>query len=160
VDKPVLNVFRMAGMMRGDRVQVSGSAALPADAIIRNGVRANPDIDALAVASGGEISVMAWSYHDDDVPAGPSKVTVEIRHVTGKRLLLSHYRIDETHSNAWTAWKKMGSPQNPTPAQFAELEAAGQLQLLDSPHYVNANNGTVKIDLTLPRQSISLLQLR
>jgi beta-xylosidase len=30
------------------------------------------------------------------------------------RVLLRHYRIDETHSNAWTAWKKMGSPQQPS----------------------------------------------
>ncbi len=49
------------------------------------------------------------------------------------RVLLQQYRIDDHHSNAYTVWKEMGSPQNPTPEQYAKLQAAGQLQLLDSP---------------------------
>jgi xylan 1,4-beta-xylosidase len=75
------------------------------------------------------------------------------------RVLLRHYRIDQTHSNAWTVWKQMGSPQKPTPEQYAALESAGQLQLLDSPHWVEAKGGEVKVDLLLPRQGVSLLQL-
>ena len=47
-------------------------------------------------------------------------------------VLLKHYRIDERHSNAYTAWKELGSPQNPTPEQMARLEAAGA-RLLNPP---------------------------
>ena len=61
-----------------------------------------------------------------------------------KRVLLEHYRIDETHSNAYTAWKNMGSPQAPTPEQYGELKAAGQLQL---PHFARvARRGKRKSD--------------
>ncbi len=39
IDKPVLNFFRMAGMMRGDRVKTTSSGAVAIDAMVRSGVR-------------------------------------------------------------------------------------------------------------------------
>ncbi len=71
---------------------------------------------------------------------------------------MRHYRIDDTHSNAWTAWKKMGSPQSPTPEQYAALEAAGQLELLESPRWIEAKGGAA-MEFELPRQGVSLIQL-
>ena len=52
----------------------------------------------------------------------------------------------------------MGSPQNPTPEQYAKLEAAGQLELLESPRWVTARAGAVDVSFELPRQGISLVQ--
>jgi xylan 1,4-beta-xylosidase len=161
IDKPVLNLFRMAGLMHGDRVKTGSTNAIASASILKEGVRGNPDIDALAVSSEREISVLAWNYHDDDLPGPEANVQL---HITGlpagaKRVLLRHYRIDETHSNAWTAWKLMGSPQNPTPEQYAALEAAGQLQLLSSPRYIDPGQKDAKLDFTLPRQGVSLVQL-
>ena len=76
-----------------------------------------------------------------------------------KKVLLEHYRIDDTHSNAFTAWKAMGSPQSPTAAEYAKLKAAGQLQLLTSPEWLDVNRGTVTIATALPRQATSLIHL-
>jgi len=161
VDKPVLNVFRMEGMMRGDRVKVSSAGQIPLDSLMKDGVRGNPDIDAFATRSDRDISVLAWNYHDDDLPAPPAAVTLEVSGIpTGvQRVLVRHFRIDETHSNAWTVWKQMGSPQQPNPEQFKTLEAAGQLQLLDSPRWIEARAGAVKLDTALPRQAVSLIQI-
>ncbi len=69
------------------------------------------------------------------------------------------YRIDRDRSNAYTIWKWMGSPQNPTPEQYARLEAAGQLQLLTSPEWVNSKDGKVELSFSLPRQAVSLIQV-
>ena len=161
IDKPVLNVFRMAALMRGDRVKTESSGRAPLDTILAEGVRGNPDVDALAVRSDRGISVLAWNYHDDDVPAPEAKVRLEIAGVPGTatRVLVRHYRIDEAHSNAWTAWKAMGSPQHPTPEQYARLEAAGQLQLADSPRWVDVRDGATKLEFSLPRQAVSLIEL-
>jgi xylan 1,4-beta-xylosidase len=52
----------------------------------------------------------------------------------------------------------MGSPQQPTPEQYAVLEAAGQLQELESPRWIDRAKET-NIDLRLPRQAVSLVQL-
>ena len=161
IDKPVLNLFRMAARMRGDRVAVDSSGAVPVATIQAAGVRgANPDVDAIAVRSDREISVLVWNYHDDDVPGPEAAVQLQISGLpaNAKRATLRHYRIDETHSNAWTAWKNMGSPQQPTPEQYKTLEAAGQLQELKPPAAVTIA-APMKLDLQLPRQAISLVQL-
>ncbi len=161
VDKPVLNVFRMAGYFAGDRVAAASSAEVAADDIVKAGVRAQPDIDAFATKSAHEAAVMLWNYHDDDVPAPAAQVTVKIAGLPAgvRRVRLEHFRIDETHSNAYTVWKAMGSPQDPTPEQYAQLRAAGQLQLLTSPEWLDVSSGAVTIQTDLPRQAISLLHL-
>lgn len=162
VDKPVLNVFRMAGLMSGDRVSATSTGAIPVNDIVQNGVRQQPDIDAFATKASREAAVMLWNYHDDDVPAPSAEVKVTISGIPAgvKRVLLEHYRIDDTHSNSYTLWKQMGSPQSPTPDQYARLQAAGQLELLTSPKWLDVSNGQVVIDTNLPRQATSLLHLK
>jgi len=56
------------------------------------------------------------------VPAEAAPVSVTVAGLPTDRVLLQHYRIDQAHSNAWEAWKAMGSPQAPTAEQYAELE--------------------------------------
>jgi len=75
-------------------------------------------------------------------------------------VLVTHYRIDDTYSNAYTAWKAMGSPQHPTTAQYAELKSKDGLQLLTSPEWLDVVNGQLKVSTEMPRQSISLLHLK
>jgi xylan 1,4-beta-xylosidase len=163
IDKPVLNLFRMAGLMAAtpgaNRVAVESSGRVQLAAMEKDGVRGTPDIDALAVHSDRGISVLVWNYHDDDLPGPDATVQIEIAGLAGsKRALLHHYRIDDTHSNAWTVWKKMGSPQQPDPEQYAALEAAGQLQELESPHWIELG-APLKLSIRLPKQGVSLLQL-
>jgi xylan 1,4-beta-xylosidase len=43
--------------------------------------------------------------------------------------------------------------------QHAELEAAGQLMLLESPQWMRTSGGAVEINFELPRQAVSLLEL-
>ena len=76
------------------------------------------------------------------------------------RVLLEHYRLDDTHSNAYTVWLAMGSPQHPTAKQYSELQAAGQLQLLSSPDWLDVTNGQVRIATEMPRQGTSLMHLK
>src|SRR6185503_3342997 len=127
IDKPVLNVFRMAALMSGERVSTTSTGQVPLDDILKAGVRQSPDIDALATRSGHEAAVMLWNYHDDDLPAPGAQVQVAISGIPAgvHRVLLQHYRIDEHRSNAYTVWKAMGSPQQPTPEQYAKLKEAG-----------------------------------
>jgi xylan 1,4-beta-xylosidase len=104
---------------------------------------------------------MVWNYHDADRPAPSSPVTVTVRGLPPavRRVRLIHYRLDDSHSNAYTVWKAMGSPQRPTPEQVAKLKAQDGLQLLESPRWLVVSAGTVIISADLPRQAISLLQL-
>ena len=94
--------------------------------------------------------------------AGPdAEVALTLDHLplSGREAKLQHFRVDEDHSNAFTAWKKLGSPQPPTPEQYAQLERAGQLAALDSPKPLRVENGRATVKFKLPRQAVSLLQL-
>jgi xylan 1,4-beta-xylosidase len=53
----------------------------------------------------------------------------------------------------------MGSPQPPSAAQYAELELAGRLQVLESPRRIEVTNGKTVVTFTLPRQGVSLVKV-
>jgi len=159
VDKPVLNVFRMFGMMSGTRVAVSGGVYDPF--MIRDsGVKASaPDINALASKDKNGISIMVWNYHDDDLPAKASQVRLDVSGVVSSRILVHEYRIDKENSNSYEVWKNMDSPQKPTPEQYEILEHAGALKMFASPYWTDAKDGVIKLSLDLPRQGVSLIRL-
>ncbi len=161
LDKPVLNAFRMFGMLGNERVQATSSAAVPTAHVALNGVRGSADINAVATRKEHEVEILVWNYHDDDIPApaAPIDLLVEGLPANINRALSEHFRIDDEHSNAFTAWKAMGSPQSPSSTQYEALERAGQLQLLNSPAWIPIERGTARRQFVLPRQGVSLVRI-
>ena len=102
---------------------------------------------------------MIWNYHDDDIKEKAEQVDLTLKNLPMSTATLTHYRIDDEHSNAYEAWKKMGSPQNPDSAQIAALEKEGQLQMLGKPEKINIKAGQYKMELLLPRQGVSLIKI-
>ncbi|MCC7377325.1 MAG: hypothetical protein IT581_21865 [Verrucomicrobiales bacterium] len=158
---PVLNVFRMYGQMKGERVAVESTAAVSLDEILREGVRRVPDVSGLAAVEGKRLAVMVWHYHDDDVMGASARVALTIRGLPGTRdsARLEHWRIDENHSNAYAAWKRLGSPLAPNRRQYDELMAASRLTRLNgAPGSANVSaQGEVRLEFDLPRQGTSLV---
>ena len=160
IAKPVLNTFRMLGQMSGDRVQTTSSAGLTVQEIRDKGVRGAPDISALAARSSRSATVLIWNYHDDDLPAPAAPVTLTIDGLPAGHATVTHARIDETHSNSYSAWVKMGSPQAPTPTQYAELERASELQALRPARQATiGDDGRVTETFDLPRKSVSFVKV-
>ena len=159
VDKPVLNVFRMLGMMNGTRVAVTSDNALSAADIIANGVRDRNDVNAIATRSENSICVLVWNYNDDDISYISSHVKLSLRGISGDQLLLQHYRVDHRFSNSFEVWKQLGKPQNVTPEEYDVLERAGQLQGIESPKWIGVNDGVTELEFDLPRQGVSLLRM-
>lgn len=159
IDLPVLNVFRMFSRMSGQRLAVESSAEVPLDAILRDGVRGAPDVGALASLAPRQLAVMLWHYHDDDLPGPAAHVTLQLEKlaVADGPARLTHFRIDDSHSNAFAAWKRLGSPLAPNEPQYAQLQAAGQLAEMDGGETVHRERGRATVTLTLPRQAVSLL---
>ena len=129
---------------------------------MKEGVRGKPDVGALASRDAKKVTVLAWHYHDDDIAGAPANITLALEGLalgTGTARL-THYRIDAAHSNAYTAWQKMGSPAAPTPAQYKMLEAASELARLDgAPATVAVTDGKATLPIALPRQAVSLVVL-
>lgn len=160
VDKPVLNVFRMFGMMKGKRIKIQGDHMYPVKTVIDSGLRgAHTDIGALATKDKKEVAVMVWNYHDDDIRDAGNTVKVTINDLPANTVTLTQYRIDEQHSNSYEAWKKMGSPQTPTATQIEELQKAGQLQTMGKPIAIPVKSGRLSTEIILPRQGVALLKM-
>jgi xylan 1,4-beta-xylosidase len=156
---PVLNVFRMFGLMGGQRLAVESSAEVGLEKIRTEGVRGKPDVAALACRHNGRLCVMLWHFHDDDVPGPAAEIEMSLSRLpeADGPLLLQHFRIDQYHSNAYETWKRMGSPQRPTPVQYDELERSSHLALLTSPQWLRPADGKLTLRFALPRQAVSLL---
>lgn len=74
-------------------------------------------------------------------------------------LRVRHYRIDASHSNTFSVWKEMGSPQQPSPTQRLRLERAGQLEEMTPPTAQRTPKGEWSLTLHLPRHAVSLLEV-
>jgi xylan 1,4-beta-xylosidase len=162
LDKPVLNVFRLFSKMHGRRLAVQSDHAIALEDILKSGVRAQPDVSALASIDKDAVFIMLWHYHDDDVPGPAAEITVNLAGIDtskNRAKLAEYFRIDQDSGNAFAAWKKMGSPQQPTPKQYAQLEKAGQLSPSGPPGTLPVENGNAILRLTLPRQGVSLLKV-
>ena len=159
VAKPVLNVFRMLGQMSGSRVATESTNGLSLEEVRDRSVRGEPDISALASRDSRSAAVLVWNYHDDDLTAAASEVTLTIEGLPAGRPMVSHYRVDQTHSNAYTVWKSMGSPPTPSSSQRATLEKAGQLEMLNPPQRMTVTDGKLVITFSLPRQGVSLVKV-
>jgi xylan 1,4-beta-xylosidase len=150
----------MFGMMQGNRVSLTSSHGYDLRTALDSSFRKTySDINGLACKDVHDATVMLWNYHDDDVKADAETVSLKIKGLPAKRVLLQHYRIDGAHSNSYELWKKMGSPQNPSDEQIATLEKAGQLELLTSPEWIKTTNGEATISFILPRQGVSLVRV-
>jgi xylan 1,4-beta-xylosidase len=175
IDKPVLNVFRLFGMLGGSRADqtsarnalpgaawlaTESTGALPLDEVVKNSVTAAPDINAVATRRGREVDVLLWNYHDADVQAPPAQVHLTVDGLSGKSAVSSEFRMDETHSNAYRAWQQMGSPPHPTPDQIDQLQKAAALEETEPDHPVPILDHKTEIDLTLPRQGVVLVRLQ
>ena len=93
------------------------------------------------------------------MPVPPARVTLSVRlppgHGEGARL--THFRVDDTHSNAYAAWLALGSPAAPDAAQRARLEDAMRLATLSTAGRVDAPGGVVTVQTELPRFGVSLV---
>lgn len=159
IDKPVLNVFRMFSKMDGLRLPVSSDYAVSLPDMLRSGVRGKPDVSALAAMNGKKMTVLVWHYHDDDLRGPDAEVRVDLLGVPQGLPQIKRYLIDETHSNSFTAWQAMGSPQQPTAEQIAELEEACKLaEIKEDPRYIEEGKNAAVL-VTLPRQGVTLLEM-
>ena len=133
----------------------------PLEEIISKGVRGSPDVGTLASRNDKQIAIMVWHYHDDDLVGPDAAIELKVRGVpeSVKTARVSHYRVDQLHSNSYDAWRRMGSPVAPGRKQYAELQAASNLATLGGAEQLAFENGNGKISFRLPRQGVSLVVL-
>src|SRR5690606_25975469 len=137
------------------RLPLSSSAAQdPRSFSDLYGVEAPPEIDGIASMSGSSsIEVILWSHHDDWDVQGESKILLEVENLPfdTDMVRVKHFRIDREHSNAYTEWKRQGSPQEPTETQLRVMKAREGLELHEPEHDVTLFGGRFRKEIVLPR---------
>ena len=165
IDKPVLNAFRILGMLGGGKpgaewLATESSGALPLAQILEHSVTGAPDVNAVATRNGAEVDVLLWNYHDADVPAMPAQVHLAVDGLDGKRVTVNEFRMDAEHSNAYRIWLQMGSPAHPDAEQMVRLQKAAALEETVTGHAVRVRSGKAALSTILPRQAVVLIRLR
>ncbi|MBT2563866.1 beta-xylosidase [Pedobacter sp. ISL-68] len=158
VDKPVLNVFRMFGQMKGNRVEATSNRMYNLNSILDSSIRKpQTDIGVLATKAEKTAAVMLWNYHDEDKTDSKDVVSILLNKLPAKTITITEYRIDADNSNSYSEWKKMGSPQNPDAKQIAALKKSGQLKMIGKPRKFDTTGGAFEMELA--RQGVALLKL-
>ncbi|MDQ1139304.1 GH39 family glycosyl hydrolase [Pedobacter agri] len=159
VNKPVLNVFKMLGMMSGNRVETTSNQMYPLQTVLDSSIRKpSSDIGVLAAKSQNTATVMIWNYHDEDKKGNIDKVSISLKGLDRKSITVTRYLIDDKNSNSYEAWKKMGSPQSPTSSQIFELKKSSELKSVGNPIKFNPNQGPFQFELS--RQGVTLLSIK
>jgi xylan 1,4-beta-xylosidase len=159
VDKPVLNVFRMFGMMKGKMLEVNNPNTLSLQQIVDSSVHGDqPYVNAVATLRQHEMYVLCWNYHDDDSKKSTALINLALQHIPAAKAAVSSYLVDETHSNSYSVWKTLGSPQQVSATQFKQLEKAGKLQTVETNKQLTVAKGSLHYQLSLTGQGVALLK--
>jgi xylan 1,4-beta-xylosidase len=157
IEKPVLNAFRLLGRLGHTRLAAHSSQGR--DVLAEHAPQA--EVDALAALSGKRVTVLIWHQADEWWLAGDGEVSVRLANLPFRGdAVLSHYRIDDDHSNSYAEWVRQGSPQDPSPAQIAHIKSRQGLDMLKPPQVLSTTrDGSLDIVFNLPLQAVSLLEI-
>ncbi|MFY7887868.1 MAG: GH39 family glycosyl hydrolase [Spirosomataceae bacterium] len=162
VNKPVLNVFKMFAMMKGDIIPHENDGKYALQTMLDNSVREKNDVGSFITKGEHSAAIMLWNYHDKDSLSRDVKVNLALQQlaIPTKSATMTEYRIDQEHSNSYNAWQKMGSPQNPTTAQIEALHKASELMTVGKTKKLILNKQAAQLTISLPSQAVSLIYIR
>ena len=154
VRKAAFNGFKMLSYLGPNRLQTSG------------GTGDQDGVDAIAAvsASGDEVQVIIFNYYANVTTTGTAdNVTLNVSNLpaalTGQEVFVTHFRVDETHSNPYNVWATtQNETDNPTEAQWQEMRKAQHLALME-PVSKETLDTSYSATLSLPKQSASLIIL-
>jgi xylan 1,4-beta-xylosidase len=161
IDKAILNLFRMYAQMGHQEVYFQSSHAKdPLAYADPNGRGEGPDISGFATLSGNKsLETLIYNHHDEWELDAPHTIELEVENLpfANGSLVVKHYRIDQSHSNAYAEWVRQGRPMYPAPGQRAAIKAREGLELLEPPQRILPRDGKVKLSFQLPVHAVSLL---
>ena len=155
IRKPAFNAFEMLAHLGVERLEVRSDDPEKYDSKYYR----FPTIDALATLSGGkQIQVIVWHQVKDQYAQGKKRVRIRLDRLPWEgSVRIQHYRVDETHSNAHTIWRALGSPDYPTPEELAVIRKGEGLEKYQPDKMTIVEEGSLSISLEMPMHSLSLL---
>ncbi len=161
IDKPILNLFKMYAKMGSQQVGFESTGAKdPLSYIDTCGRDEAADISGFATRSENSLTILIYHQHDDWDAAGEVEVTLNVENLPFQNdLLLTHYRIDNQHSNAYAEWLRQGKPMYPTSEQYVAIKSRDDLETLEPSQKLMSNGGKINLKFQLPVHGVSLLSI-
>ncbi len=154
IRKPTFNAFKMLHMMGTSRVSLNGGSG------------DNDGVDGFATVSKdtSQISILVYNYYQDLTKNGNDEtVNLTIKNLpfpNGSKILYQHFRVDSTHSNAYTIWQINGKPVSPSPAVWDSMRAHQKLALYEPATTIDYSGSQITKSFPLPRWGVSLIVLK
>ena len=157
IEKPVLNIFRMFSQLGNSRVLLTCNP--DTESTVINKFTFN--LDGIATLEDNLLSLMIWYQADEWWQNGVCQIEININHLPFNGPgILKHYRIDNEHSNSYSAWIEQGRPQTPDIHQVEQIKSRQGLELVREPQHLNIDSsGMIKLSFQLPLFSTSLIQI-
>ena len=143
IEKPIFNAFRLLGKLGTERLQFERSE--------------NNHVDGLATRLDNSIQVMVYNYNENVDDRELENIELSVILPSSNPYRLTHYRIDENHSNAYSVWKSLGKPLIPNDVQMNQIKSKQGLELYEPEKTVKPKSYKIIIPLELPHHSVSLL---
>lgn len=147
--KPILNGYKLLNKLDSNLVEVSSKPE-------RN------DVIAIATTDENQISVILVNYQAEDLFNKGDSVLVDldikVPWASNQKMTMRYWRIDKTHSNAYTAFQVLNSPRLPNPIEIDFVKQKMDIELMENPRGIKMDE-LRKISLELPSNSVSLIQI-
>jgi xylan 1,4-beta-xylosidase len=114
--------------------------------------------------SDGRVAIAAWNGTLDQSkgsgdPLLDRSIRIAIDGLRARGYELRHYRVDAGHSNIARTWERIGRPEWPDKAGWAQLRHADRLESLEPPRHISPEDGRLELEFDLPMPAMSLLEL-
>ncbi len=147
--KPILNAYKLLNRLPPELVKVN----------INN---PNKYLSSFATRDEKKIAIIITNYQHDRINSDGHSYPVKLNIVTpwkpARKVTLNHWRIDQNHSNAYTVFKEIGSPELPNPLQIDEIKKRMDIELLEMPKQMIIKN-LADIEFELPCNAVSLIEI-
>jgi xylan 1,4-beta-xylosidase len=147
--KPILNAYKLLYMLAPELVEVKTNSS-------------NKFIKAFATSDAKRITIVVTNYQYNQINnegvSYPVELNIETRWKPGTKVTLKHWRIDQDHSNAYTAFKKLGSPVLPNPIEIDAIKSKMEPELIEAPLAMSSDE-LKKIEFQLPCNAVSLIEI-
>jgi xylan 1,4-beta-xylosidase len=151
----------MFGLSGNTRIEAVSDGGRNWKEVIDSGVRGeNPEIGVLATRLDNGTGILIWNYHDDEKMKPDANLEINVKGMGSENAEVIRYLVDNANNNSYETWKRMGSPQNPTPAQIETLEKAGGLQMSGEPEKVKVKDGLLSVKTTLQNHGVELMIIK
>lgn len=148
VKRPAFNGFDALSYLSDERVAITGTSF-------------GDPIHGIATKNGNEsIEIILYQFDDDDYDNTKQRnyqVEVTVKNISFSTGYLRLFKVDESHSNAYTLWKQMGRPEEPSPDQLLALKSQDDLQLVEPISQIQISNGVYKQRLEIQNNSVALI---